>query len=386
MRYTAILLSMIFVVAGCEQPETFNADQAAFITYLGNDTLAVEEFTETETGFEAKVILRSPRTVFSSYDVILDENGGMVEMERRVYPLEEGFSGEAAIAQTVRSMADSLVIEYTTDNGTRTFTVAHEEGVLPFIDMVHWPYELALQRAAALEQDTVMQPLLSGSRVSDFVIARINPDYMTIRHPSRGVMGVRVSDAGDLMMLDAGQTTRKLIVERVPSIDINAIGNKFAASDADGNPFGALSSAEAEDFSFKNAEFRVEYGSPKKRGRDLFGGIVPWGERWRTGANRATHFYTSADLMIGDLEVPAGEYTLFTIPEEDGGTLIINKQTGQNGQTYDQERDLGRVPMTISTKGDSTEDFTIRLEETENGGAIRLIWGQTVFSTDFTIQ
>ena len=209
---------------------------------------------------------------------------------------------------------------------------------------------------------------------------------MTIRHPSRGVMGVLVDENGNIEMLDAGLTTRKLKVRRVSDLDIDAIGESFAARDESGNPFGQLSGAETAEFSFNNTDFRVEYGSPQKRGRSLFGGIVPWGERWRTGANRATHFYTSSDLMFGNLEVPAGEYTLFTIPEPDGGTLIINKQTGQNGQSYDKSRDLGRVPMQISTQDEETEAFTIKVEETESGGALKLIWGNTVFSTDFTFE
>ncbi|MEX0844679.1 MAG: DUF2911 domain-containing protein, partial [Balneolaceae bacterium] len=152
------------------------------------------------------------------------------------------------------------------------------------------------------------------------------------------------------------------------------------------NPIGSLSGAVSAEFSFKGTDFSVEYGSPQKRGRELFGGIVPWGERWRTGANQATHFYTSNDLHFGDLEVPAGEYTLFTIPEQDGGTLIINKQTGQNGQSYDEARDLGRVPMEISTKNEVTEAFTILVEEKDEGGVLKLIWGETVFSVNFEID
>ncbi len=193
-------------------------------------------------------------------------------------------------------------------------------------------------------------------------------------------MGVRVNDNGNLLFLDAGRTTRKLKVHREPSVPFNAIAKRYASADQSGNPFGELSGEATTEVSFKGADFRVTHGVPKKRGRDLFGGIVPWGERWRTGANAATHFYTSSDLTIGDLEVPAGEYTLFTIPEPDGGTLMINKQTGQNGQSYDESRDLGRVPMEISSKEDVTEPFTITIEETDAGGVLKLIWGQTVFS------
>lgn len=193
---------------------------------------------------------------------------------------------------------------------------------------------------------------------------------MTIRHPFRGVMGVNVDESGNLEYLDAGLTTRKLKVHRVNELDMDALGTRFA-----NNPVGELSGAVTAEFSFKGTDFTVEFGSPQKRDRELFGGIVPYGEVWRTGANRATHFSTSSDLRFGDLEVPAGEYTLFSIPEADGGTLIINSETGQNGNSYDESLDLGRVPMEVSTQDEVTEAFTITVEETDEGGRINLIWG-----------
>src|SRR5690625_6933551 len=99
--------------------------------------------------------------------------------------------------------------------GTREFAIESEPGLLPFIDMVHWPYELALNQAAVSGKDTVNQRMLTGSSVSDFIIAAIDADSMTIRHPFRGAMGGDVDEAGELLTLDAGLTTRKLRVERV---------------------------------------------------------------------------------------------------------------------------------------------------------------------------
>lgn len=376
-------LVIIFVCAACSSDY---ANEAAFVTMLGNDTLAVEQFQKQGNTITAKVVLRSPQTTFSSYTLQLDDLGGIQEMTQTVYPLEEGFSGQGSSVLHIRRDGDSLRVDMETSRGPRNFALAYEAGILPFIDMVHWPFEIAFNHAVAAGADSTQQRLLSGSRASTFIIARIDSDSMTIRHPTRGVMGVTVDSNGNILQLDAGLTTRKLIVNRVPRIDIENIGSSFAARDRQGSPFGQLSGAEEAEFSFKGADFRVEYGSPLKRGRDLFGGIVPWGERWRTGANRATHFYTSKDLAIGNLKVPAGEYTLFTIPQPDGGTLIINKQTGQNGQSYDESRDLGRVPMAVSTKDDVTEAFTITVEETTGGGSLNLIWGNTVFSVNFRIN
>jgi hypothetical protein len=380
MKKLALIISAtILFFAACSSPDYL--DKGAFVTLLGNDTLAVEEYIITDSTITTQVVLRSPETQISTYLLDFDEFGGMESLLQTNHAPAVGFSDEGATARYISKLGDSLRVDVFSDDGDmNSFTAPYEPGTLPFIDMVHWPFEVAFQNAVESGQDTVNQPMLSGNRISNFVIAAIKGDSMTIRHPFRGVMGVNVTNQGGIHHLDAGLTTRKLRVHRVKDLNMPELAERFAR-----NPVGELSGAISAEFQFKGTNFRVEFGSPQKRGRDLFGNIVPWGERWRTGANRATHFYTSNDLMFGNLKVPAGEYTLFTIPEPDGGTLIINNQTGQNGRSYDQGRDLGRVPMQISTKDEVTEAFTISVEETKSGGQINLIWGNTVFSTDFTV-
>lgn len=385
MRNFVFIVLAALITAGCGSGME-REDRGAFVTKLGNDTLAVEQFHKTDSSITAQVVLRTPETSFSSYKLIWDETGGIKSMVKTVYPPVEGFTGDGAVTQTVNRAEDSLYVEVMNEENPRSYTAPYEPGVLPFIDMVHWPFEVAFNNAVETDQDTVNQPLLTGNRISNFVIAAIEGDSMTIRHPFRGVMGVDVDQSGNLEFLDASLTTRKLKVHRTSSLPIDEIGQRFAEQDRAGNSFGSLSGQVEAEFMIDEANFRLEYGSPQKRGRELFGGIVPWGEVWRTGANRATHFYTSADLQFGDLEVPAGEYTLFTIPEEDGGTLIINSETGQNGNSYDESMDLGRVPMQITTQDESTEAFTIAIEETGNGGELQLIWGETVFTVPFTIE
>lgn len=372
-----IFIAVIF--AACSTSSDSN--QAAFVTLLGSDTLAVEQFEKTDTSITANVILRSPETRFSTYLLKWDETGGIQEMARTDFPSSTGFAGEGAVVQTVVREGDSLMVQVIDDEDSRSYKAPYQPGVLPFIDMVHWPFEIAFNNAVETGQDTVNQPLLTGNRLSNFIIAAIEGDSMTIRHPFRGVMGVNVDNNGNIDHLDAGLTTRKLKVDRVNDLDMDALSTRFAS-----NPIGQLSGAASAEYSFKGTDFTIEFGSPQKRGRELFGGIVPYGEVWRTGANRATHFSTSNDLMFGDLEVPAGEYTLFSIPESDGGMLIINSQTGQNGTSYDESRDLGRVPMEVTTRDDTVEAFTITIDETDEGGRINLIWGNTIYSSDFMIE
>lgn len=380
-----LIIASVYVFLSCTN-NTKTSNNAGYVTLLGNDTLAVEKFEKTDNSVSAKVVLRSPRTSLKSYELSLTDNGGIEEMTITGFDLESGFDSEGVLERSYKRNGDSLEVSVLTNDGSyRIIKSGYEEGILPFIEMVHWPFEIAFNNAMETTADSIDQRLLTGSRASTFIVAKIDSDSMTIRHPSRGVMGVNVDKNGNIIELDASQTTRKLTVKRKNDIEINSIAKRFAASDKQGNPFGSLSGAIEEEFTIGNAVVNVSYGSPQRRGRHLFGGIVPFGERWRTGANRATHFKTSSDLKIGSLDIPAGEYTLFTIPEKEGGVLIINKQTGQNGQTYDQERDLGRVPMTVSKKEDSTEGFTILVEEEGSGGVLKLVWGNTVYSVKFEI-
>src|SRR5579864_392318 len=94
---------------------------------------------------------------------------------------------------------------------------------------------------------------------------------------------------------------------------------------------------------------KIDYSSPRTKGRKIYGDLVPFGEVWRTGANEATTFVPSADIMVGGKAVPAGSYTIFTVPTTDKWTLIVNKKTGEWGIPYKYESDeLARVDMNVS--------------------------------------
>jgi hypothetical protein len=123
---------------------------------------------------------------------------------------------------------------------------------------------------------------------------------------------------------------------------------------------------------------KTDYSSPRMKGRKIYGGLVPFGEVWRTGANEATTFVTSADVNVGGKTVPAGSYTLFTVPNAGKWTLIINKKTGEWGIPYKYEGDeLARVDMKVSKLPSPVEDFTISYENTGNGCLLHIDWDTT---------
>jgi len=126
------------------------------------------------------------------------------------------------------------------------------------------------------------------------------------------------------------------------------------------------------------ATITIDYSSPRAKGRKIYGGLVPYGEVWRTGANEATTFVTTADLNVGGTAVPAGSYTLFTIPNKDKWTLILSKKTGEWGTDYPgQSNDLARIDMKASTLPSSVENFTISLEKAGAGANLNIDWETT---------
>ncbi len=92
----------------------------------------------------------------------------------------------------------------------------------------------------------------------------------------------------------------------------------------------------------------VNYSAPSMQGREIFGSLIPYDTVWRTGDNKATYFTTDTNIRIGDLAVPAGAYSLYSLPSRSKWKLIINKQICQWGTVYDPQQDLGRVDMTAA--------------------------------------
>jgi len=141
----------------------------------------------------------------------------------------------------------------------------------------------------------------------------------------------------------------------------------------------------------------ITYGRPYTKSpktgevRKIWGGLVPYGAIWRTGADEATLFITQKPITIGDATVPAGAYTLFTLPNEDGtAKLIINKQIGQWGvgnNSYDESQDLARVDLKKGPLDNSVDQFTMAVEKSPaGGGVLKMSWENTQFSVPFTVQ
>jgi hypothetical protein len=131
------------------------------------------------------------------------------------------------------------------------------------------------------------------------------------------------------------------------------------------------------------AAVTVDYSSPRAKGRKIYGGLVPYGQIWRAGANEATTFVTTSELNVGGKAVPAGSYTLFAIPGESKWTLVISKKTGEWGTAYPgPENDLARIDMKASKLPSPVDSFTIAFDQAGGGCTLRMDWETTRASVD----
>lgn len=130
---------------------------------------------------------------------------------------------------------------------------------------------------------------------------------------------------------------------------------------------------------------KTNYSSPRMNGRKIYGALVPFGQVWRTGANEATTFVTTSDLVVGGKLVPAGSYTIFTVPTVGNWILIVNKKTGEWGIPYKYEsNELARIDMRTTKLSSPVENFVISYDKSGTGCAMNIDWERTRASVEIT--
>jgi hypothetical protein len=379
-RASALLLSSLAASPLAAQSA---ADRGAYVIRLGRDTLAVESFTRTKDRLEVDEVLRAPTTTVRHFVVALAPSGTATRMDYDARRVDKSAPPTRA---SVNFAGDTAAVELTMNDSTRALRVAARDAV-PFVNLSFALVEQAVMQARAAKRDSVDVPILGigAPRADVLPVVRKGRDSVTIWYFG-DPMHARVDASGRLLGLEGLQTTQKVIVDRVPSADVQALTQAFAARDQQGGGVGQLSPRDSVKATVGAAHVVVDYGRPSKRGRQIFGGVVPWGQVWRTGANAATGFTTDVALDVNGTTVPAGSYTLWTLPTPQGTKLIVNKQTGQWGTEYDAKQDLARIDVTTRKLAQPAEQFTIAVEPSGTGGVLRMSWDDTAWEVPVKVK
>ncbi|HEX3865637.1 MAG TPA: DUF2911 domain-containing protein, partial [Gemmatimonadaceae bacterium] len=199
-----------------------------------------------------------------------------------------------------------------------------------------------------------------------------------LRHDWLSGAGEATFDSSRRMLTYSGaQSTYKVEVRRLRELpDVETVGERFADAETRSGGVAQLSVRDTVRAAIGSATFMVDYGRPLARGRTLLGGIIPYDDVWRTGANAATQFSTSAPITLAGMRLEPGIYTLWTVPHAGRAELIVNKQSGQWGTSYDDSYDLGRAAMMTKTSNSPVEQFTISIAPAgAHRGTLAMEWG-----------
>jgi hypothetical protein len=398
MQRSAFLPLLALACAQATPPERYG-----FVTVLGNDTVAVERIARSPDRLVADGVDRWPFVRRRHTELDLNSDGTIRHMVMDVRTPNGTTPRERARRVTAAFSKDRVDISVQDSAGVRDTAFA-TGGVItvPHISMMYSVIELeiasALQRAAAnglpATDSVPFQQFYPDRDVGpSFTMhrGRVVPKgggKVELRHGwLSGTGDVTVDSSGRMLTYSGTRSTYKVAVVRVAAPpDVDSVTTRLAAAErASGQQ--QLSVRDTTRATIGAASFTVDYGRPLARGRALLGDVIPYDRIWRTGANAATQFTTSAPITLAGLALPAGAYTLWTAPHARGVDLIVNRQTGQWGTEYSRAQDLGRAPLVSDSMSTPVEKFTIGIEPRDaKHGTLTMAWGSFRWTAPIVVR
>lgn len=389
MRSTVVSLAVLVLAAGT--PVAAQNAQGAFVVTLGKDTIVIEQYKRSGASVEGDMLIRGAAVIQRHYSGTLNANGTMAHFEMTNKNIS---NPQAPVTKFVAAFGDTTQVDVTRDTAHSTIKVPTPGGALPFINFSYDMYELYGLRADRSKHDTVATLPLGATEVTKLIAKHPAKDSLTVSFEGDAPTLFAVH-AGLIQRVDGRLTTQKVRSARLASVDLAALSSAFA-----GRPLGQLSPPDSAKGSVGGAAVLVEYGRPSMRGRTIFGPdntaprpVVPFNQVWRTGANFATRFTTAGDVTVGGQTIPAGTYTLWTLPSASGWKLIFNKQTKAPcasaaecvdpkranlwGTDYSADSDFVRVDMQVASLPQPVEQFVITLEPQGDAAILAVQWEKT---------
>jgi hypothetical protein len=397
---TIILFLVPLVLVACSNGGP--GERYGFVARLGRDTLSVDRVTRRGNTLVSDEVDRFPRVRRRHTEVVVAPDGGVQHLTMDIEtPSDPASTRERHVVAEITH--DSVRVTRTDGTGTHHVTFASSGvPVMAHVPQMYSLYELYF--AAALQHaDQVKLAPGDSVHLHQFYVDREFDNFplhdafvrplpdgkAEIWHAWLAGIGEGTLDKSHHLLAYSGAgTTYKVDVVRIADPpDVEAIGNRFAATEAANGGAKQLSVRDTARGTIGKATFSVDYGRPLARGRVLLGGVIPYDEVWRTGANAATQLTTSVSIKLAGLSVPAGTYTLWTIPQRAGTQLIVNKQVGQWGTEYHSSMDLGRVPLATEELAAPVEEFTIGVVSKDaSHGTLVMEWGQFRWTAPIVVR
>ncbi len=380
-----LVLSSLLALPAC-RPES--AETWGFVATLGNDTTSVERVTRRGNQIVGDAVGRSPAVVRRHWETTLASDGRVTRwvMDTRI---ANAPAGERDLHHEIERTRGKIRIVRQTARGNTDKT-----GPEPLTPTVPWnaylfaTYDRLIQDARGVPDSTriglyFFEGWHEGS-IGYGRVRQLGDGRISIMSTGLAGLGVaQVDSLGRMLSYSGAGTTDKQEVRRVSNVpDLDSLFQRYSADELARGGARALSVRDTARGVIGKAQITIDYSRPLQRGRTLLGGLVPYGQVWRTGANAATQLTTSAPIRLAGVPLDSGTYTLWTLPTQDGVQLIINREHGQWGTEYRAANDIARVPMVVDTVEAPVEEFTILVDSA--AGRLGMQWGRFRWSAAMT--
>ncbi|GAB3959320.1 hypothetical protein GCM10028805_55210 [Spirosoma harenae] len=382
-----VMLFTVSISFGQVKPYT-----ASFVGKMGPDTVFVETYSVINNHLYGKVLFRMFENHIGVFNIHFHPNGSIREFNMMAMdPMNSSLPYQATVAwrfpynRTMVCENNECTVYVSRRDSLQELVVKQTVGSMdfyggsnPLFSLMEWN---CMRLAKSGKQTLGPLTTTNTSAVSNISVRYTGQNTMVFGGPFIEYTKINTDDEGRIISTDGTGSAYNFLVTKHPPIDIDQIAKRMAKAPVIGNP----SPRDTLNVTIQKSPISVDYSRPHRRGRKIFGAVVPYDSVWRTGANNATVLTLPRKMQIGKTVIPAGKYSLYTIPSHQGWRLIFNTNTTRWPTDPDRTKDFAEVPLLVKTLPTPKDLFTIEIQETKAGGVLKILWDDLEAYTDFML-
>ena len=380
MKYIFLLVFISTCAALYSQP----SQSGSFVAKLGDDTVIVETYTMLHNHLFGRAFLRYPEDQVGVFNFHFFPDGSIRHYSMTFMHPDSSHTVSYGTIGAV-SDGDSCTWFMAWPDGKEEYERKHAirhldfiGGWTPTISLIEWNCKRLLKSG---KQTLPMVLLNDYIGTKDIALYKGNKDTIIFGGPFLEYTKLTTTPEGRILTYDGTGTPWNYIVTKHDLIDVDVVAKRLSK-----NPKIGVPSPEVKmDFPVAGDTIQLSYGRPAKRGRKIFGGVVPYDSVWRTGAGDPTKIDLPYQIRIGKTVIPEGIYSLYTIPRQGEWTLIFNKNLKQWPTDPDRSADFAQVPMKVRKAAEPADRFTIQVDAHKSGGVIKFTWDETEAYVPFEV-
>ena len=388
LMYAALLMSLFTLKSFCQSSTPYTA---SFIGRMGVDTVLIETYTMINNHLYGKAFIRVPEDYIGEFSIHFYPDGSIREFNvNAMNPKNssipfEATSGAFEYRLNMNCQNDTCTY-YNSDPGKKPERVVKHAskkmdfvgGWTPLISLMEWN---CMRLAKSQLQSIPLKMINHNIGVYNIGMQYKDAGTMIFGGPFLEYTTIETDKEGRIGRVNGIGTPWNYNVTKHPPINIEEVARRMTKTPGIGIP----SPTETIDAKIHNTKITLTYGRPYKRGRTIFGGVVPYDSLWRTGANGPTTVTFEREIKFGKSVIPKGVYSISTIPKMNEWQLILSTDTKKWPTDPDRSQDLVRFSIPVKRSADVIQQFTIELNETKKGGQLQFMWDDVIAVADFEI-